>query len=217
MSDAARQNKQEELERLRRRVSTLEAELNVGAPPHWQASSYYGMYHATSGLVLGMLGAIASLLFNVVGSWWVGQHPLRLIQVYLTFPLGERALSPDFSSGVALAIGCTLYVGTGMILGVPFQMLMAAVLPNGSLWQRLGLATVIGLLLWAINFYLILSWLQPLLFGGDWITDASLLPPWVGAATHLVFAWTMALLYPIGAYVPYRRQTEQHARPMNEA
>ena len=209
MTDLARQAKLDELNELRRRVAALEAELGAEHPAHWQAESYYMAYHATAGLILGMIGAIVSLLFNVIGAAATGQvHPLRLIQVYLTFPLGEQSLRPEFSSGIALAIGCCLYVGTGMILGIPFQTIMAAYCPRGTLLQRLALATIIGLLLWAVNFYLILSWLQPYLFGGRWITDPEIMPPWVGAATHLVFAWTMALLYPWGAYVPYRRQTE---------
>ena len=95
-----------------------------------------------------------------------------------------------------------------MVLGVPFQVIMARALPRGTMLQRLCLATVLGLLLWAVNFYLILSWLQRLLFHGDWITDPAYLPPWVGAATHVVFAWTMVLLSPWGQYEPYRRQTE---------
>ena len=209
MTDVTSQEKLAELNELRRRVAELEAELAGKRPDHWQADSYYGLYHATAGLMLGMFGAAVSLLFNIVGAVATGMvHPLRLIQVYLTFPLGEQALAPDFSSGIALAIGCCLYVGTGMVLGVPFQMIMAAYCPRGTLWQRLGVATIVGLLLWAINFYLVLSWLQPLLFNGNWITDPEILPPWVGAATHLVFAWTMAVLYPWGAYVPYRRQSE---------
>ena len=45
--------------------------------------------------------------------------------------------------------------------------------------------------------YAILAWLQPLLFGGRWIVDPARLPWWVAAATHLVFGWTIAILYPI--------------------
>ena len=33
------------------------------------------------------------------------------------------------------------------------------------------------------------------------------LPWWVAAATHLVFGWTIALLYPLGEYTPYRKAT----------
>ena len=40
---------------------------------------------------------------------------------------------------------------------------------------------------------------------GNWITNPSYLPWWVAAATHLVFGWTIALLYPLGEYTPYRK------------
>jgi hypothetical protein len=48
-----------------------------------------------------------------------------------------------------------------------------------------------------VNFYLLLAPLQPLLLGGRWI--AELIPWWVAALTHLIFGWTVALLYPHGA------------------
>ena len=207
MDDAKRNQKLKELESLRSRMRELEQSLEE-APTDWQAQGFYASYYATTGFVLGSIGAIASLLFNIVGSLAVGQHPLRIIQVYLTFPLGAKALSDNFNTGIALAIGCCLYIGTGMVLGIPFQVALARFWPNANLTTRLLVATVLGLVLWAINFYGILSWLQPLLFGGNWIVDAKLLPPWVAALTHLVFAWTMALIYPWGVYVPYRRQTE---------
>lgn len=202
--------KRKRLDELREEVIRLEREL--GAPaPGWQpaGSEFYGMYHATSGLILGMAGALASLLFNVLGSLMVKQHPLKLIQVYLTFPLGEKALTEEFSTGITLAVGCCLYIGTGMVLGVLFQMAFAKFIPDAKLATRLLLGTLLGLVVWGVNFYLILDWLQPLLFGGNWIVDSEVLPPWVGAATHLVFAWTMAALYPWGKFEPYRRPTRR--------
>jgi hypothetical protein len=33
-------------------------------------------------------------------------------------------------------------------------------------------------------------------------------PWWVAAATHLVFAWTMVLVYPLGEFTPYKRVAE---------
>ena len=74
--------------------------------------------------------------------------------------------------------------------------------------RRLLVATIVSLAIWAVNFYGILSWLQPLLIGGDpgnWITNPAYLPWWVAAATHLVFGWSIALLYPLGEYTPYRK------------
>jgi hypothetical protein len=194
------QSKQQTLNELKQRVSQLEAELKPERPSTWERSEagFYPTYFAWSGAVLGMFGAVASLLLNVIGSLAVGQHPLRLIQVYLTFPMGERSLSAELDTGIVMAVGCCLYILTGMVLAIPLHLLLAKFLPNGTLMQRLMFATVAGLLLWAVNFYLILSWLQPLLFGGNWITDPELMPPWIAALTHLVFAWVVAAMYPWG-------------------
>ena len=197
-NDAA--DKQQQLAALRQQMAELEAELQSTGIKTWQRSEgpFYSTYYAWAGAILGMFGAAASLLFNVIGSLAVNQHPLKLIQVYATFPLGERMLEEGMDSGMVLALGCCLYILTGMVLAIPLHLLMARYLPHAKLGQRLVFATVAGLLLWAVNFYLILSWLQPWICGGNWITDPAVLPPWIGAATHVVFAWVVAALFPWG-------------------
>jgi hypothetical protein len=201
----SREAKQRELEQLQARVKQLEAELaleeSVG---QWPPRGYYTAYHVLAGFVLGMFGAATSLLFNVVGSVLVGQHALHLIQVYLTFPLGERAL--DLNDGLTLAVGCCLYLGTGMLLGIPFHLVLTRWLAGASFALRLGTVSVLALAVWVVNFYGILSWLQPLLFGGNWIVTS--IPWWVAALTHLVFGWTMLLVQPLGTFVPYGTQSE---------
>lgn len=192
---------------LDRQIDELEAELAASPAADWRDSNGYFTYYATTGFFLGMVGAIASLLFNVVGSVAIGQHPLKIVQIYLTFGLGERATAANFSDALALLVGCCLYVGTGMVYGIPFQLVMNRVAPSAELLTRLLWASLLGLVLWIVNYYAILSWLQPLLFGGRWIVDE--VPWYVGAATHLVFAWTMAVLYPYGRFSPYRAATEQ--------
>ena len=155
--------------------------------------------------IIGIFGAATSLLLNIVGSALVEQHPLRLVQVYLTFPLGERAL--NLESGIALTTGCCLYLGTGMLLGIVFHLFLTRYTANATLVNRLLASSLLATAIWLINFYGILSWLQPLLFGGRWIVDNI---PWgVGWLTHLVFGWTMAIVYPLGLYEPYRLQTER--------
>src|SRR5690349_18254207 len=91
---------QRELTELRSRIAELEAEEMAAEPatPEW-ASGYYLTYYATTGFFLGMIGAIASLLPNVIGSLLMGQHPLQLIRVYLTFGMGEQALQLDLNRG----------------------------------------------------------------------------------------------------------------------
>ena len=198
------QAKQQELAELRDRVAQLEKEIG-GPPERWQPTEFYTAYYAMAGGVLGMFGALTSLLYNVVGSTLVGQHPLRLIQIYLTFPLGEAALELD--SGMTLALGCCLYIATGMALGVVFHTLLVRSTGQAGLGQRLLMASVLASAMWLVHFYLILSWLQPVLFGGAWIVEQ--IPWWIGLVTHLIYGWTLALVYPLGQYEPYRRQTEQ--------
>ena len=85
--------KQQELEALRTRARQLEAEIAAEELAlRRQLSRDYPAYYATGGFLLGIFGAMASLLFNVIGSLVAGKNPLELIRVYLTFPLGERAL-----------------------------------------------------------------------------------------------------------------------------
>jgi len=207
MSDKDFATLQHELTELRTRVSQLEEEASEAEPlsTEW-TSHYYLTYYATSGFFLGMLGAVTSLVLNIVGSLLVGQHPLQLIKVYLTFGLGERALDPTLDGGMALAIGCCLYIATGMLLGVPFQIVLSRFADQATPLKRLAIASAFALAVWIVSYYLVIAWLQPWLFGGNWIVN--LIPWWVAALTHLVFGWTMALAYPFGMYEPYRVRTE---------
>ena len=192
-------------------VNTMPAE---PVPPRpWQVSGYYAGYYATTGFLLGGLAACTSLLFNVVGSvLWPAiahqdQHPLRLIQVYLTFPMGEAAL--NLNSGVLLTLGCVLYLGTGMLYGMLFELALSYFIPKANLIGRLITCSILALVVWVVNFYGVLIWLQPLLFGGRWIID--LIPWWVAALTHLIFGWTMALVYPLGVFQCYPPSDEELA------
>jgi len=143
-----------------------------------------------------------------VGSVLVGQHPLELIRVYLTFPLGDRALEMD--SGMALAIGCCLYLGTGMLLGIPVYLALTKWTADGSLVKRVIVSSLVSVVIWLVMYYGILSWLQPAVVHmspQNYIVNR--VPPWVALLTHLVFGWTMVLVYPLGNFVAYRRPMEQ--------
>ena len=163
---------------------------------------YHFNHYAGVGLWQGALAGCVSLVFNVIGSvFWPAisgteQHPLRLIQVFLTFPLGESAL--ELESGMLLALGCLMYLATGMIYGMLFVVVLSYFLPNVGVGGRLVACSVLAVVVWVLNFYVLLSWLQPLLLGGRWISE--LVPWWVAALTHLVFGWTIALVYPLASY-----------------
>jgi hypothetical protein len=162
----------------------------------WPEKNYKLLAHACTGAWIGAIAGCISLLLNIVGSvaWPTisghEQHALRLIQVYLTFPLGEAAM--ELSSGFVLALGCILYVVTGMLYGAVFETVLSYWLPRATWRARVIGCTILALAVWVFNFYAVLNWLQPLLLGGRWIID--LVPWWVAALTHLAFGWTVALL-----------------------
>lgn len=197
---------QAEAERLESEVDAEEFGQAVG---EWARKGYYLTYYATAGFFLGMVAALASLMFNIIGATVAGKDPLQLIRVYLTFGLGGKALDPAFDDRLALAMGCILYIATGMLLGIVFHVVLTRYAAKAGLLGRLLVASVLAVVVWLVNFYGLISWVQPLLFGGNWIVDDAQLPWWVALATHLVFGWTMALIYPWGLFQPYRLQTEQ--------
>jgi hypothetical protein len=81
--------KQQELAELLERVQKLEHDLAASeSAGQWPPQGFYTEYYATSGFMLGMFGAMVSLLVNVIGAPIAGKSPLELIRVYLTFPLG---------------------------------------------------------------------------------------------------------------------------------
>ncbi len=206
------QSKKSELVELRQRVADLESQI-AAETKHvpFRPSGYYTAYYATTGFMLGIFGAMASLLFNVIGSVLTGKHPLELIRTYLTFPLGDQAFDlPPEQNGLMLAIGCCLYIGTGMVLGIPLYLALTRWGDGKSLLVKFVIATIVSLVIWIINFYGILSWVQAEVID---MSPENLIvnrvPWWVAAATHLIFGWTMALVYPLGQYVPYQRVMEQ--------
>jgi len=207
---SGRTEKQRRLDELRAEVAELEAALSApmaADEPQWQATGYYTAYYATTGFILGGIAAMSSLLANVVGALLFGKPPLELIRVYLTFPMGEKALElSDSDGGLTLAIGCCLYIATGMLYGILFQIVLSRFAANSTFATQFVVVSLLALGVWLVNFYGILSWLQPLLFGGRWIVEQ--IPWWVAAITHLVFGWSMLLMYPLGRYTPYRAQSE---------
>lgn len=204
--------KHQEFEQLKGRVSQLEHALSDPADDRrWMPKTYFWIYHLTVGLLLGAAGAAVALLVNVVLAPMVGKHPLELIRVYLTFPLGAQALSlaelsggaPAIRDGMILTFGCCLYLVAGMLLGMPTHFAIVHWTPNSSLVNRLIVGSAAALSIWLVGFYGILTWLQPMLFGGNWTTSGQHLPWWIAAVTHLIFGGTMALLDPLAKFLPY--------------
>jgi hypothetical protein len=170
----------------REEIHRLENEETEVAAASWPPQGFYLIWHLVVGITLGGLGALVSLAFNVIGAPLFGEPSMQLIRVYLTFPMGEQALVAE--EGLVLSVGAGLYLATGAILGVVFHLFLRNYRTRGKA-RLFVIATVLGLAVWVVSFYLILSWLQPALLGGSWIVDE--IPFWVAALTHLAFAWTI--------------------------
>ena len=170
----------------REAIGQLESETVESRNDDWPPQGFYLIWHLVVGITLGGLGALVSLAFNVIGAPLFGEPSMQLIRVYLTFPMGEQALVAE--EGLVLSVGAGLYLATGAILGIAFHLFLRNHRDGGRVRLFL-IATALGLAVWIVNFYLILSWLQPALLGGRWIVDE--IPFWVAALTHLAFAWTV--------------------------
>jgi len=180
-----------DLERLYSEISRLETHLeDPGAQPEGFPSRVVIFYHLFAGLLVGFAGASGSLLFHLVGSLLVNQHPLEIVRVYLTFLFGVQAL--HFDTGPILALGVVFYLATGAVYGILFHGVLAGLFGRAPGVWRLIVASALGLMVWLVNYYLLMSWLEPLITGGHSILE--LIPAWLAAATHLVYAWTVVLV-----------------------
>ncbi len=192
-------------------LSTIDKESATKRPDEsWPPKTFYWWYHITTGSILGGFGAIASLFFNIVGSVIFDKSPFELIKIFMTFPMGGSALTSN--SETVLIIGIILYIVTGSFYGVIFEVIMARYFKTASKGSRVIAAMGIGVAIWIINFYGILSWLQPMLFDGNWILQ--MIPFWVALLTHLVFALTMVLIGEWGHFeaTDYKRQAMVQAQ-----
>lgn len=183
-------------------IRNLEKEPVADSPTSdgWPPDRFYLLWHVVVGMASGSIASLVSLGANVIGAPFFGRDPMELIRVFLTFPMGERALNVD--QGLVLTVGCALFLATGAVFGVFFHLCLTVYFKEASPSKLFLAATLMGLGLWVVNFYGILSWLQPLLLGGNWVVR--LIPPWVGALTHLAFAWTVAAGQVWGRFEPHR-------------
>lgn len=140
----------------------------------------------------GFLGAIMSLGFNIAGAWLVGIEPLRLLRIYATIIEGSAALDMSRSDFVVAAL--MLHVVAGLLFGAIFAVGVRRFCCAGL--RRYILAGAgYGVALWVVNFYGILSWLQPLLYGRALILTG--IPIAVAVLTHISYGLTVALvIYP---------------------
>ncbi len=189
-----------EIEQHRAAILALEARLvEAPAAAPWPPAGFYLTFYVVAGTMIGILGSLVSFLFHVVGSVLVNQDPLRFLRVYGTVFLGARALTTeDLNFFMLVAV---VHFSVGALAGAVFHVLVNWLVPGRTATQ-IALGAAYGLLMWIVNFYVVIAWLQPRLVGEAYVLE--LMPAWIAALTHVIYGVTLGVLQPLGRFVPYR-------------
>lgn len=131
------------------------------------------------GIVFAMFEMIMAALLNGASAFW---NPLRMIGATV---LGKEALSPDYGLVTAALTGMVVHMMLSVLFGIVFGLVLAFV---PSLARSAGLlivaASLYGLLLWVVNFYVAAP-----VAGWNWFPDKS--EPLVQFVAHTFFFGTV--------------------------
>jgi hypothetical protein len=192
----------EEIERHRHAIEGLEERLRrleADEQSAWPPQEFYTTYYVVVGMIIGIMGALVSFFFNVVGSMFINQDPLMLIRVFGTLFRGREALTTGDQNFIMLVL--MVHFTVGALGGAVYHVVVNQRYADRPFHHKILLGVGWGLAIWIVNFYLVLSWLQPMRVGEALILR--MIPFWVAALTHIVYGLTLGLLQPIGRFVPY--------------
>ena len=196
MVDEDKQALQREIDRHKEAIGALEARIQAmeTRPDSWP--EFYFVYYCVAGLMIGVIGALTSFFFNVIGSMMVHQDPMQLIRVFGTFFVGEEALITQDLNFLMLVLMSHFSVGS--VGGAVYHVVINKHFVDRSYEWKLMMGVAWGLAIWIGSFYLVISWVQPMMVGKAYILE--MIPFWVAALTHIVYGLTIRLLEPIGRF-----------------
>jgi hypothetical protein len=198
------------IEHHRRVIRELEDDLaraEAGQAAAWVPLRFYTAYYVTSGLLIGIGAAWATLLLNMLGSLSIHGDAFKLLRVYGTFFFGSDAMETNRAAILMLTVG--VHTLTGAVCGAPIHVVLSRWKPDLSLRGRVLAGAVLGVVMWLVNFYGVLSWLQPRLVGSAIILEE--MPASVAAANHVAFAVLVVLMQPLGAFTVQRGAGDEEA------
>ncbi|MFQ5706337.1 MAG: hypothetical protein ACE5HO_02755 [bacterium] len=192
-----------EIAKHRQAIEELENKLvgEVASPPkQWPPKGFYYTYYIVAGMLIGLIGSMASFIFNVVGSRLVAQDTMQVLRVFGTLFIGSDALHTQDLTFLMLVL--MVHFSVGAVAGAIFHVLVNRFFADRSHGMKILFGAIFGVALWITNFYLVLSWLQPMAVGAALILK--MMPIWVAALTHLVYGLTLGILQPIGKFIAYQ-------------
>lgn len=150
-----------------------------------ELDSYLGI-----GMVLGLVAGAVFIVFETLAAGILGPGFLGPLQMIGAILLGPGALQELATPAPVVGVGLVIHFLLSTIYGGTFAAIAWFVRPVvHNRWLIVGAATLFGLLLWVVNFYVI----SPVVF--PWFGMANPVVQFLahtlfyGAALGLLFAW----------------------------
>jgi uncharacterized membrane protein YagU involved in acid resistance len=130
---------------------------------HLDARSGVGGW-AVAGLVAGIVSGITFAMFEMIVAAIMGQGFFAPLRMIAAIGLGEGALPPQPTIGLAtvVPVGLIIHMALSMVYAAGFGIVASAI---GALRENrallVGAATLAGLALWIVNFYVIAPFAFP--------------------------------------------------------
>lgn len=124
---------------------------------HLNARAGVGRW-AVAGLVASIIAGITFAIFEMVMAAIMGQGFFAPLRMIAAIGLGEGALPPGPAIGLAtvVPVGLIIHMALSMMYGAGFGIVASAI---GTLRENhallVGAATLAGLALWIVNFYVV--------------------------------------------------------------
>ena len=149
---------------------------------------------AIAGLIAGLIFAVFEMIMAaILKDAFFG--PLRMIS---GIALGKEALQPSYGLATAVIVGIIVHMIDSLIFGAIFGLIVAAVPTLAhSATMLLVAASVYGLALWLVNFYLIAPTV-----GWNWFPTMT--NPVVQFVAHIFFFGTALGFYLTRVAIPRR-------------
>jgi hypothetical protein len=147
------------------------------------------LYFATIGAFAGYLGSMVILGADIALARIMGFAPFMFLRYYATLHEGQAALLMTSRGFLLNAI--VMHLAVGSALGAIFVLTVSR-RDIQRFVHYLAAGIGFGLGVWFINFYLLLSWIQPLVNGKSYILEN--IPWWVAMVTHALYGITIALV-----------------------
>jgi len=148
------------------------------------------LYFGAVGAVAGFLASLAILAADVVSARLMGFSPFMLLRFYSTLREGPAALL--MTDWTFFFNAFVMHLALGSALGAVFVLVVSGRPAFQRFIRYLGAGIAFGLVIWIVNFYLLLSWIQPLINGKAYILEN--IPWWVAAGTHAIYGLTLAIV-----------------------